>query len=63
MAKQLSPKKARKMLKHGEVRGKPISEKQRGLFGLIASGGNPTRLKERSTHDRRRRSRERAHGA
>lgn len=62
MAKQLSPKKARKILKHGEVRGKPVTEKQRGLFGLIAGGSTPTRLKERSTHDRRRRSRERARG-
>ena len=40
----LSPHKAGKMLEHGEVRGKPLSKKQKGLFGLIKGGKKPTRL-------------------
>jgi hypothetical protein len=42
----LSPHKAGKMLKHGSVRGKPLSKKQKGLFGLIKGGKKPTRLSE-----------------
>ena len=42
----VSPEKAREMLHHGEVRGEPLTERQRGLFGLIASGKKPTRLKK-----------------
>ena len=34
----ISPVKARLMLSEGEVRGEALSEKQRGLFGAIASG-------------------------
>lgn len=33
-----SKEKAKEILKDGSVRGQPISPKQRGLFGLIASG-------------------------
>jgi hypothetical protein len=36
-----SPAKAREMLHHGTVHGKPLSKKQRGLFGIIASGKRP----------------------
>ena len=32
------------MLRHGEVRGHPLSKKQKGLFGLIKSGKKPTRM-------------------
>ncbi len=42
---KLSKHKAKEMLHHGEVHGEPLTEKQRGLFGLIASGKKPTRLK------------------
>ena len=42
----VSPEKAHEMLEHGEVRGEPLTEKQRGLFALIASGKKPTRLKK-----------------
>ncbi len=34
-----SPRKARKMLRHGKVRGKPLTKKQRGKFGAIAGKG------------------------
>ena len=36
--KKLSKAKAHEMLRHGEVRGKKLTQKQRGLFGAIASG-------------------------
>ena len=42
MAK-LGKAKAKKILKDGKVRGKPLSSKQKGLFGLIAGGGTPTK--------------------
>ena len=38
--------KAKEMLRHGEVHGKPLSKKQRGLFGAIA-GGNSKRTSMR----------------
>ncbi|KKM04754.1 hypothetical protein LCGC14_1761120, partial [marine sediment metagenome] len=31
--------KAKKMLAHGEVRGKPLTGPQKGYFGLLAGGG------------------------
>lgn len=40
----ITPHKAGKMLKHGSVRGKPLSGKQKGLFGLIRGGEKPSRL-------------------
>lgn len=43
--------KAKKMLRHGEVRGKPLTGSQKGLMGLLAGGGKPTRLKKK--RDRR----------
>ena len=42
-----SKAKAGEMLEHGEVHGKPLSEGQKGLFGLIRGGGKPTRLRKR----------------
>jgi len=42
---KLTKKKAKKILRHGEVRGHTLTKKQKGLFGLIAGGGKPTRLK------------------
>lgn len=40
----LSMTKAKKILKDKTIRGKPITEKQRGLFGVIASGKQPQQL-------------------
>jgi hypothetical protein len=39
-------KKAKKMLKHGEVRGTKLTPGQKGYFGLIAGGKKPTRAKK-----------------
>jgi hypothetical protein len=36
-----SANKAKEILKDGTVRGKPITPKQRGLMGVIASGRKP----------------------
>lgn len=41
----VSQQKAKTIMKHGEVNDKPLSDKQKGLFGLIAGGGKPNRLK------------------
>lgn len=38
MAKHLTRAKAKKMLRHGKVRGKPLTKKQRGKFGAVAAG-------------------------
>ena len=46
-AHKLTQEKAKKMLRHGEVRGKPLSKKQKGLFGVIAGGKRPVRMKKR----------------
>jgi hypothetical protein len=37
--------KARKMLHEGTANGQPLSKAQRGLFGVIASGRRPRRMK------------------
>ena len=42
---RLSKSKAKTMLREGEVRGHPLTEKQKGLFGLIAGGGRPSKKK------------------
>jgi len=34
----VTKKKAKKILRHGEVRGKELSQKQKGMFGAIAGG-------------------------
>ncbi len=43
-AKQSLPTqgKAKEMMDDGTVRGKPITTKQRGLFGIIMAGKAPT---------------------
>jgi hypothetical protein len=41
----VSPEKARKILEDGEIDGVPLTEKQRRFFGLIAGGGEPTRIR------------------
>ena len=40
----LSATKAKKILSDKEIRGKPLSKKQRGFFGLVASGKRPNQL-------------------
>ena len=35
--------KAKKILREGVARGRNLSKKQKGFFGLIAGGGTPTR--------------------
>ena len=42
-ASPVSRWKAREILHDGTVHGQPLTAKQRGLFGLIAGGGRPTR--------------------
>ena len=42
----LGPKKAKKILRHGTVRGHALTKKQKGLFGMIAGGKTPTRVKK-----------------
>ena len=50
----VSTKKAKKIIKHGKVRGKPLTKKQKGFFGARAGG-----MKRKRTHRRRRRRRTR----
>ena len=38
MAKKLSKHKARKILRHGSVRGHKLTPKQKRLFGAVAGG-------------------------
>jgi len=44
MAK-LTKAKAKKILRHGEVHGKPLTKKQKGFFGARA-GGAPIKRKK-----------------
>lgn len=44
---KLGKEKAKEILRHGEVRGHPLSEKQKGFFGARA-GGAP--LKSKRSH-------------
>lgn len=39
----MSKAKAKKILHDGTVMGHPLTKKQRGLFGIIASGKKPRR--------------------
>lgn len=43
----LSPEKAKKMLRDDSAQGHPLTDKQKGLFDLVAGGGTPTRTKRR----------------
>ena len=38
--------KAKEILNDGTVRGKPITTRQRGLMGLIASGKTPRKVRK-----------------
>lgn len=53
MAGRVTRKKAREILRDGRVRGKKLSSKQKGLFGLIAGGVKPTRTKGKSSGNKR----------
>jgi len=46
MAGKLSQRKAKKILRHGTVGGKPLTEKQEGFMGARA-GGAPVKKKKR----------------
>jgi hypothetical protein len=46
MGKKLTQKKAKKILKHGSVKGHKLTKKQKGFFGARA-GGAPVRRKKR----------------
>jgi hypothetical protein len=47
-------RKSKKILKHGEIRGKELTGAQKGLFGLIAGGGKPSRVKKTAKRRRKR---------
>jgi len=53
----MSKEKAKQILREGEIGGKAITEKQEGLFGLIAGGGKPTRLKDNPLHESKEKER------
>lgn len=39
--------KAKEMLRHGSVGGHELTGPQKGLFGLLAGGGKPSRMQPR----------------
>ena len=43
--KKLTKAKAKKILTDGKVRGKKLTKKQRGFFGIIASGKKPRKVR------------------
>ena len=42
--RHLSKGKAKEMLKHGGVKGKAMTKKQRGYMGIVASGKKPRKV-------------------
>jgi len=46
MAKKLTPEKAKKILKDNEIRGEPLTPKQKRFFGARA-GGAPVKSAKR----------------
>ena len=44
---QVSVEKAKEVMRHGEVHGKPLTPAQRGMFGARAGGQKLTRLKKK----------------
>ena len=46
MAKVLTRKKAKKILKEGQIAGKPLTKPQKGFFGARA-GGSPIKRKKK----------------
>jgi len=51
--KTVTKKKAREILRHGKVHGKPLTKKQRGFMGARA-GGQPVRRKTAGKSRKRR---------
>ena len=47
MKNPVSKKKAGKILRHGKIRGKPLTSAQEGMFGAIRGGKKLTRLKKK----------------
>ena len=45
--KKLTKAKAKIILREGKIRGKKLTRKQKGFFGLIASGKKATRLRKK----------------
>ena len=43
--KLLTTRKAKQMLRDNSANGQPLTDKQKGLFGLIAGGGTPSKAK------------------
>ena len=43
----VSSAKAKEILRDGTAQGHPLTDKQRGYFGLIAGGKTPTKSKSR----------------
>jgi len=41
MGKKLTQKKAKEIMRHGEVGGRPLTAKQKRFFGAIAGGQRP----------------------
>lgn len=46
MPKELTKEKAKKILRHGEIGGKPLTKPQKGFLGARA-GGAPVRRKKK----------------
>lgn len=46
MAEWVKKAKAKKILKDGKIKGKKLTKKQRGMFGMIAGGKTPRRAKK-----------------
>jgi len=47
MPKRPTKSKAKKILRDKKIRGKKLTKKQRGFFGLLASGKRATRVKKK----------------
>lgn len=47
MAQRVSKEKAKKILADGTVHGKPLTERQKRFFGLVASGKKPTKRRRK----------------
>ena len=46
-SRPVGQRKAKTILREGRIGGRELSSAQRGLFGLIAGGGRPTRLRRK----------------
>lgn len=46
MPGKVTKAKAKEILRHGEVRGKPLTKPQRGFFGARAGGAKPRKKRK-----------------